>query len=69
MMLCKWHGTGIKPAVDNLRYTVHLFAALRAGDRHIIDEWAVKLNLSICLLIHLFCIFFHNVRVVRAHRF
>ena len=44
--------------VDNLRYTVHLFAALRAGDRHIIDEWAVKLNLSICLLIHLFCIFF-----------
>ena len=30
---------------------------------------SVKLNLSICLLIHLFCIFFHNVRVVRAHRF
>ena len=43
-MLCEGHGTGIEPAVDNLRNTVHLLAALRAGDGHSIDERAVKLR-------------------------
>ena len=67
MMLCERHGTGIKPAVNNLRYTVHLLAALRTGDGDIVDEWTMQLNLAVCLFIHLFCIFLYNICVVRAH--
>ncbi len=43
-MLCKRHGTGIKPAVDHLRHTMHLFAALGAGDGYIVNVWAVQLD-------------------------
>ncbi len=43
-MLCERHGAGIEPAVDNLRYTVHLFTAFRALDGHCVDVWAVKLD-------------------------
>ena len=44
MMLCKWHRTTVKPAVDYLRYTMHRLAAFRASDRHFINIWAMKLN-------------------------
>ena len=43
-MLCERHGSGIEPAVDNLRYTVHLFTAFRALNGHCVDVRAVKLN-------------------------
>ena len=42
-MLCKWHCSGVEPAVDNFRYTVHGLAAIRAGEGHGIDIWTVKL--------------------------
>ena len=45
MMLCKWHCTGIEPAVDNFRYTLHGLAAVRAGEGHSIDIWTVKFYL------------------------
>ena len=45
MMLCERHGTGIEPAVDHLRNTVHLFAALRTLDGNGIDVRTVKLNI------------------------
>ena len=43
MVLCKRHGTGIEPAVDYLRDSLHLLSALRAGDGHRVDIWPVKL--------------------------
>ena len=43
-MLCKRHGTGVKPAVDHLRHTVHLFAAFWAADGDIVNVWPVQLN-------------------------
>ena len=67
MMLCERHGTGIEPAVDYLRYTVHLLTALRTGDGDIIDERTMQLYLAISLFIHLFCIFLYNIRIVRTH--
>ena len=45
MMLCERHGTGIEPAVDHLRNTVHLLAALRALDGNGIDVRTVQLNI------------------------
>ena len=44
MMLCKRHCSGIKPAVNYLRYTVHGLAAVRALHGDIINIWAVKLD-------------------------
>ena len=44
VMLCERHGSGIEPAVDNLRYTVHLFTAFRALNGHCVDVWAMKLD-------------------------
>ena len=37
MVLRKGHGSGVKPAVDDLRHTPHGFAALGAGEGHFID--------------------------------
>ena len=54
MPLCKWHRTGIEPAVDNLRYTLHLAATIRTLDRHCINVWTVQLDI---------------IRAVVAHRF
>ena len=45
-MLCKRHGTGIKPAVDDLRHTVHGLAAVRAVKGHFIDIRTMKLDIS-----------------------
>ena len=45
MMLCKRHGSGIEPAVDHLRYPVHLFAADRTLDRHGVDIRPVQFDL------------------------
>ena len=44
-MLCKRHRTGIKPAVDNFRHTLHGLAAVRAGKGHFIDIRTVKFDL------------------------
>ena len=44
VMLCKWHRTGIEPAVDHLRHTFHLLAALRTCDGDCINVWTVKLD-------------------------
>ena len=54
MPLCKGHGTAVVPAVDNFRYSVHLFAAAWALDRYIVDVWTVKFDI---------------VRAVRRHGF
>ena len=52
VMLGKGHGAGIKPAVDYLRNTVHLLAAHRAGDGHLIDVGTVKLDVVRAVLGH-----------------
>ena len=44
VVLRKWHGSGIEPAVDYLRNSLHLLPALRAGDGHRVDVWAVKFD-------------------------
>ena len=44
MMLCKRHCSGIEPAVDYLRYTVHGLAAIRTLHGDIINVWTVKLD-------------------------
>ena len=43
-MLCIRHRTGIKPAVDYFRYTVHHFAALWTFDFKLINIRSVQLN-------------------------
>ena len=43
-MLCKWHCSGIEPAVDYLRYTVHGLAAIRTLHGDIINVWTMKLD-------------------------
>ena len=45
MMLCKWHRTGVKPAVDNLRYTMHFLAAFRTLDGNSVNEWTVQFDI------------------------
>ncbi len=47
MMLCKRHCTGIKPAVDYFGHTMHLLAAVRAGDNDRIDVRTVKFHFCI----------------------
>ena len=66
VMLCERHCTGVEPAVDNLRYTVHFFSAVRAGDHYIVDKRTVKLNLSL-VSVHLFAVFLNNILIIRAH--
>ena len=44
MPLRERHGAGIIPAVDDLVLAVHLAAALRAGERHVVDVRAVQLD-------------------------
>ena len=44
MVLGKGHGTGVEPAVDHFRHTLHLLAAVRAGDGHRVDVGAVQLD-------------------------
>ena len=52
MPLCKWHRTGIEPAVDNLRYTLHLAATIRTLDRHCINVWTVQLDIIRAVVAH-----------------
>ena len=42
MVLCKWHCSGVEPAVDNFRYTVHGLSTIRAGEGHGIDIWTME---------------------------
>ena len=44
-MLCKRHCTGIEPAVDDFRHTLHGLAAVRTGKGHFIDIRTVKFYL------------------------
>ena len=44
MMLCKRHCTGIKPAVNYLRHSLHLAAAFRTLADNVINVRSVKLN-------------------------
>ena len=66
VMLCERHCAGVEPAVNNLRYTVHFFSAVRAGDHYIIDKRTVKLNLPL-VSVHLLAVFLNNILIVRAH--
>ena len=43
-MLGEGHGAGIEPAVDHLRHALHLLAAVRTGDGHLVHIGAVQLN-------------------------
>ena len=52
-MLRERHCSGIEPAVDHLRYTVHLLAADRALDRHRVDIRTVQLNILRTVIRHL----------------
>ncbi len=45
VVLGKWHGAGVKPAVDNLWHPLHLFPTLWTGYSHIVNERTVQLNL------------------------
>ena len=47
MVLCEWHCSGIEPAVDNLRYTVHFFATVRAFKGNCINIRTMKFYLCI----------------------
>ena len=66
VMLCERHCAGVEPAVNNLRYTVHFFSAVRAGDHYIVDKRTVKLNLSL-VSVHLLAVFLNNILIIRAH--
>ena len=54
-MLCKRHSSGIKPAIQYFRYTVHILATLRTLDRHRINIWSVKFYLCCLWITGLFC--------------
>ena len=45
VMLCEWHGTAVKPAVNDFRYTVHLFSTFRTANRHPVNIRTVKLDI------------------------
>ena len=47
MVLCEWHCSGIEPAVDNLWYTVHFFATVRAFKGNCINIRTMKFYLCI----------------------
>ena len=50
MMLCKWHCSGVKPAVNNFRYPVHRLSADRTFDRNLINVRTMQFN-RFCSLI------------------
>ena len=52
VVLCKWHGSRVKPAVDHLRNTMHLFAADRTLNGNRINVWAVKLDIFRAVIRH-----------------
>ena len=66
MVLCERHGTGIEPAVDNFRYTVHLLAAARAGDGNGIDVGAMQLDIVRAVLRHALQLFNASDRMLMA---
>ena len=43
-MLCKRHCSGIEPAVDNFRYTLHSATAFITFKCNFVDIWAVQFN-------------------------
>ena len=43
--LCKWHGTRIKPAIDNLCYSMHLATALWTLDGNCVNVRTMQLNI------------------------
>src|SRR5699024_3456423 len=57
MMLREGHGAGVKPAVQHLRYPVHVFAAVRTFDSNCIDIRTVKLYRQRIGIAALFCQF------------
>ena len=44
MVLRKRHGSGVEPAVNHLRHTLHGLAAFRTGECHFVDIRPVKLH-------------------------
>ena len=66
MVLGKGHGSGVEPAVDDLRHPVHLFSALGAGDDHVVDKWTVELHLSL-VAVHFLTVFLYHIHIVGAH--
>ena len=54
VVLCKRHGTTVKPAVNHFRYTVHLFSTLWTSNRHIVDIWTVQFDIIRTVIRHLF---------------
>ena len=56
-MLCKRHSSGIKPAIQYFRYTVHILATLRTLDRNGVNVWSVKFYLCRLWITSLFCQF------------
>ena len=54
VVLSKRHGSAVEPAVNNFRNTVHLFAALRALDRHGIDVRTVQFDVVRTVVGHFF---------------
>ena len=66
VVLCKGHGSGVEPAVDDLRYPVHFLTAFGAGNHHIIDKRPVKLHLA-GIAVHFLLIFLNHIPVVGAH--
>ena len=44
-MLCKRHGAGIEPAVNDLRHASHLAAAFRATNGHRVNKGAVQFDI------------------------
>ena len=52
MVLCERHCPAVKPAVDHLRHTAHLLAALRALDCHRIDIRPVQFDIIWAVIRH-----------------
>ena len=53
VVLGKGHGAGVEPAVDDLGHTVHLLAAVGAGDGHLVHIGPVQLDVVGAILRHL----------------
>ena len=51
MVLRVRHGTAIKPAVDDFRYSLHLLSAVRAGKGQHIYIGLMKLNMLIAYIV------------------
>ena len=58
MMLCKRHCSGVEPAVDHLGNTLHLLAALGAGDGDLVDVRTMEFyGLRLLIAAHLVQLF------------